>query len=178
MDIYNHIIQETQSYEILGEFPFDSDRKRMSLLVKRVEDEQYILMVKGADNVMIHRLALNSDSHQLMIDSDVKKFANEGLRTLTIAQKLLSKEQALSILEDYEILNLSTKKTRAVDLTNFFEGHEQQLQFLGLTAIEDKLQDGVPDTIANLIAANIRVWVLTGDKLETAIEIGKSCNLI
>ena len=55
---------------------------------------------------------------------------------------------------------------------------EQNLTYLGSSAIEDKLQDGVPETIAKLIEADIRVWVLTGDKQETAIEIGKSCRLI
>ena len=55
---------------------------------------------------------------------------------------------------------------------------EYNLEYLGSSAIEDKLQDGVADTISNIMNANIRVWVLTGDKQETAIEIGKSCKLI
>lgn len=55
---------------------------------------------------------------------------------------------------------------------------EHSLECLGASAIEDKLQEGVPETIELLMRANIRVWVLTGDKQETAIEIGKSCNLI
>jgi P-type E1-E2 ATPase len=55
---------------------------------------------------------------------------------------------------------------------------EQNLTYIGSSAIEDKLQDGVPETIAKLIEAEIRIWVLTGDKQETAIEIGKSCRLI
>lgn len=55
---------------------------------------------------------------------------------------------------------------------------EHGLSYLGCTAIEDKLQDGVPETIATLIKAEIRFWVLTGDKLETAIEIAKSCRII
>ena len=55
---------------------------------------------------------------------------------------------------------------------------EQDLVLVGATAIEDKLQDGVPETIANLLRANIKVWVLTGDKQETAINIGHSCRLL
>jgi phospholipid-translocating ATPase len=46
---------------------------------------------------------------------------------------------------------------------------EQDLRLLGATAIEDKLQDGVPETIADLKRAGIKIWVATGDKLETAI---------
>ncbi|KAH9632831.1 hypothetical protein HF086_005886 [Spodoptera exigua] len=49
---------------------------------------------------------------------------------------------------------------------------------VSVTAIEDKLQDGVPETIANLSMAGIKVWVLTGDKQETAINIGYSCQLL
>lgn len=60
-------------------------------------------------------------------------------------------------------------------LEKLYSGYEEGLTYVGATAIEDKLQYGVPETIATLIAANIRVWVLTGDKQETAIEIGKSC---
>ncbi len=55
---------------------------------------------------------------------------------------------------------------------------EKNLFLLGATAIEDKLQDGVPDSIATLSAANIKIWVLTGDKQETAINIGFSCKLL
>ena len=49
---------------------------------------------------------------------------------------------------------------------------------VGATAIEDKLQDGVPECIAQLAKANIKIWVLTGDKMETAINIGYSCQLL
>ena len=54
---------------------------------------------------------------------------------------------------------------------------ETDLTLLGATAIEDKLQDGVPETIANLILGGVKVWVLTGDKQETAINIGYSCQV-
>jgi len=63
-------------------------------------------------------------------------------------------------------------------LNDLYDSMEQDLRFVGASAIEDKLQEGVPATIAKLIEANIRVWVLTGDKQETAIEIGRSCKLI
>lgn len=55
---------------------------------------------------------------------------------------------------------------------------ERKLKLIGATAIEDKLQEGVPETIAALLKADINVWVLTGDKQETAINIGYSCKLI
>ena len=55
---------------------------------------------------------------------------------------------------------------------------EHKLRYLGSTAIEDKLQEGVPWTIERLMQADIRFFMLTGDKLETAIEIAKSCKVI
>ena len=63
-------------------------------------------------------------------------------------------------------------------LAELYDSYERDLTYGGSTAIEDKLQFGVPETIDMLIQANIKVWVLTGDKQETAIEIGKSCKLI
>jgi len=54
---------------------------------------------------------------------------------------------------------------------------ESQLSLLGTTGIEDKLQEGVPETIAQLRRAGIIVWVLTGDKQETAVNIALSCRL-
>ena len=55
---------------------------------------------------------------------------------------------------------------------------EKELDYIGITAVEDMLQDGVPETIATMKSAQIRVWVLTGDKMETAVDIGYSCKLL
>ncbi len=63
-------------------------------------------------------------------------------------------------------------------LNILYDQMETSLTYVGSSAIEDLLQDQVPETIEKLMTAGIKVWVLTGDKQETAIEIGKSCNLI
>lgn len=76
------------------------------------------------------------------------------------------------------MLKTSTASDKEEQLLNLFDRMESGLEYLGSSAIEDKLQDGVPETIAKLIETKIRVWVLTGDKQETAIEIGRSCKLI
>lgn len=55
---------------------------------------------------------------------------------------------------------------------------EQNIYLLGCTIVEDKLQDDVPETIKDLREANIKIWMLTGDKMNTAYNIGLSCNLI
>jgi magnesium-transporting ATPase (P-type) len=75
-------------------------------------------------------------------------------------------------------LKTSNSAEKEKILNDFYDKHEKRLEYVGSSAIEDKLQDLVPETIATLIETNIRVWVLTGDKQETAIEIGKSCQLI
>ena len=67
---------------------------------------------------------------------------------------------------------------RAEELDKAAEIIEHDFTLLGATAVEDKLQDGVPDTIHTLQTAGIKVWVLTGDRQETAINIGMSCKLI
>lgn len=63
-------------------------------------------------------------------------------------------------------------------LEEIYDQWEQDLEFIGVSAIEDKLQDEVGETIELFIKTNIKLWVLTGDKMETAIEIAKSCNMI
>jgi P-type E1-E2 ATPase len=62
-------------------------------------------------------------------------------------------------------LQSSTSDFKERQLTQLYQKMEQNIQYLGSTAIEDKLQDGVPETISNILAAEIRFWVLTGDKL-------------
>ncbi len=69
-------------------------------------------------------------------------------------------------------------KEKKDNLSKLFCEMETNLEYVGASAIEDKLQEGVPETIKKLMDADIKVWVLTGDKLETAVEIGKACNLI
>lgn len=61
------------------------------------------------------------------------------------------------------------------DLQRWARRGQVDLDVVGATAIEDKLQDDVPATIADLGKAGVKLWVLTGDKMETAINIGYRC---
>ncbi|KAJ3025977.1 UNVERIFIED_CONTAM: hypothetical protein HDU68_006389 [Siphonaria sp. JEL0065] len=171
-----------QEYEILNTIEFTSDRKRMSTIY-RYPDGRIMLLTKGADNVILERL--RSDAHlspeQLQIKvktlHDTGAYATEGLRTLLYAYREL--EPAVYEAWDAKYADASASITNRVALVAAVaEELEQGLTLLGSTAIEDKLQEGVPDTIENLRRANIRVWMLTGDKTETAINIGRTCNLI
>lgn len=75
-------------------------------------------------------------------------------------------------------MKTSVDPKKDAKLNEMFDQMEKDLNYLGSSAIEDKLQVGVADTIERVMRANIRVWVLTGDKQETAIEIGRACKLI
>ena len=165
-----------KSFEILAVNAFNSDRKRMSLLVRDVDANEYYCMCKGADNIMLPLCALDSKKMKA-IEKSLLDLACMGLRTLCIAQKKLDKPSAMEWLKRWKEASASISN-RADKLAAVAADLELEMQLLGITAIEDRLQDQVPEVIADLAKAGIIVWMLTGDKEETAINIGHSCNLL
>jgi phospholipid-transporting ATPase len=162
-------------YEILTVNEFNSTRKRMSVLV-RGPDGKVKLMIKGADTVIYERLAPGC-SYMEKTSQHLEDYANDGLRTLVLAYRDVPEFEYQQWQQVYE--KASTQINNRQDaLDQAAEMIEKDLVLLGATAIEDKLQDGVPDTIHTLMEAGIKVWVLTGDRQETAINIGFSCKLI
>ena len=164
-------------YSIMNTLEFNSTRKRMSAIV-RMPEGNIVLFCKGADSIIYSRLTKGEQaSLRNTTGEHLEMFAREGLRTLCIAKKDISEE-------DYQVWNKEHDLAAAaiVDregkLETMSDLIERDLILLGGTAIEDRLQDGVPDTIALLGDAGIKLWVLTGDKVETAINIGFSCNLL
>ncbi|KAL0172241.1 hypothetical protein M9458_032552, partial [Cirrhinus mrigala] len=105
------------------------------------------------------------------------EYAGDGLRTLAVAYRDLSEEQWEEWSERFRGADKATD-CRDDRLAAAYEEIEQDMMLLGATAIEDKLQEGVPETIAILSLANIKIWVLTGDKQETAVNIGYSCKML
>lgn len=166
---------EDMTYELLNICEFNSTRKRMST-VFRCPDGKIRLYVKGADTVIFERLSLDNE----FVDATTKhleEFAAEGLRTLCVATRVISDEEYASWSKIYNKASVSLNN-RAEELDEAAELIEKDLFLLGATAIEDKLQDGVPETISVLQDAGINVWVLTGDRQETAINVGMSCKLL
>ena len=159
-------------YEIVNVNEFNSTRKRMSVVVK--VDGKYILYCKGADSVMYER-ALGQQNDRLL--DHLRTFASEGLRTLVLARRQLSRAEYTAWNQAYQRAANSTRD-RSKMLERVAEKVEVNLQIIGATAIEDKLQQGVPRCIADLAHAGIKIWVLTGDKEETAINIGYACKLL
>ncbi|GJN67478.1 hypothetical protein PLIIFM63780_004919 [Purpureocillium lilacinum] len=168
---------EERHYPLLNTIEFNSSRKRMSSIV-RMPDGRIILYCKGADSVIYARLK-RGEQQQLRRDTaeHLEMFAREGLRTLCIAKKELTEQEYRDWKKEHDAA-AAALENREEKLESVAELIEQDLYLLGGTAIEDRLQDGVPDTIALLGQAGIKLWVLTGDKVETAINIGFSCNLL
>ncbi|KAM3856009.1 phospholipid-transporting ATPase IK isoform 3-T3 [Vipera latastei] len=164
-----------RTYKVLALLDFNSVRKRMSVLVQDPED-CIKLYTKGADSVILERLHSDQTNKGSTIKA-LDSFAAETLRTLCLAMKELDKKEYALWKKKHHAASILLQG-RAQALDTVYEEIEQNLQLLGATAIEDKLQDGVPETIHLLKRGDIKVWVLTGDKQETAVNIGFACHLL
>ncbi|XP_030564808.1 phospholipid-transporting ATPase ID isoform X3 [Drosophila novamexicana] len=169
------VMGRLEEYELLHILDFNNVRKRMSVILRR--GNSVVLYCKGADNVIYDRLHGGQEDLKARTQDHLNKFAGEGLRTLVLAERRLT-EQYYSdwrLRQQEAALSMDSREQK---LNAMYEEVESDMQLLGVTAIEDKLQDGVPKSIANLQSAGIKIWVLTGDKQETAINIGYSCQLL
>ncbi|XP_058584472.1 phospholipid-transporting ATPase IK isoform X9 [Neofelis nebulosa] len=162
-------------YQVLAMMDFNSMRKRMSVLVRNPEGAIY-LYTKGADVVIFERLS-NKGMTEWTTEEALASFAEETLRTLCLAYKRVDEDTYEEWRQRHREASLRLQN-RAHALHQVYEEMEKGLQLLGATAIEDRLQDGVCDTIQCLKQGNIKVWVLTGDKQETAVNIGFACQLL
>ncbi|KAK2375943.1 putative phospholipid-transporting ATPase [Trifolium repens] len=158
-------------YTLLNVLEFNSTRKRMSVIVKD-EEGRILLMCKGADSVMFERLAKDGREYEEKTLEDVHEYADAGLRTLILAYRELDEEQYKKFDNEFSQAKISITANRETLLDELSDMIESNLILLGATAVEDKLQNGVPDCIDKLAQAGIKIWVLTGDKMETAINIG------
>lgn len=160
--------------EVLNIIEFNSDRKRMTIIV-RLPNGKIKLYIKGADSVILP--LISSEVHKQETIDNLESYANQGLRTLVLASKDLSKGEYKEWNDQY-LLAVQDIKNKEAKIAALATDIENDLKLVGATAIEDKLQDQVPETIKILKDAGIKVWVLTGDKVETAVNIGFSCNLL
>ncbi|GAB0493781.1 hypothetical protein MMPV_005066 [Pyropia vietnamensis] len=185
------------TYEVLAELPFDSDRKRMSLVL-RAPDGDVRLLTKGADTVMLPLLrggggngggavaaAGAEDSSEGELSADVSvaaahldRFAADGLRTLVFAQRRVSPGEFSAWHARYTDARNLLDDSRDDMVAALSAEMEVGLELLAVTAVEDKLGYEVPESIAFLREAGIKIWVCTGDKRETAENIGYSARLL
>uniref|UniRef100_A0A3Q2DRG5 Phospholipid-transporting ATPase n=1 Tax=Cyprinodon variegatus TaxID=28743 RepID=A0A3Q2DRG5_CYPVA len=166
----------TVVYSLLAILDFNNIRKRMSVIVRNPEGK-IRLYCKGADTVVLERLH-SCNQELISITSDhLNEYAADGLRTLALAYRELSEDEWEAWSESHRCADKATD-CREDRLAAAYDKIEQDMMLLGATAIEDKLQEGVQETIALLSLANIKIWVLTGDKQETAVNIGYSCKML
>lgn len=165
-----------QSWTPLAVNKFDSDRKRMSIVVQDGEG-RVRLLCKGADTAMLQRGTCGSVEAATTMVDHLKIFAQEGLRTLVLGYRDLTPAMYAEWFNSYREASAAARD-RADLMSKVADSLEKDLTIVGLTAIEDKLQDGVPDTIADLATGGVKFCVLTGDKMETAINIGYSCKVL
>ncbi|EER08108.1 conserved hypothetical protein [Perkinsus marinus ATCC 50983] len=161
------------TYDVLEVLEFDNVRKRMSVMVRSPTTGKVMLLVKGADSTMLEVATPETDSNGLT--AYLLGLATQGLRTLVLGIRDLTDFPLDSWRERYG----KARATGDADaLEELIADAEMGITIVGATGIEDKLQDHVPETISDIRAAGVNMWILTGDKVETAINIGRSSNLI
>uniref|UniRef100_A0A8C1WW42 Phospholipid-transporting ATPase n=1 Tax=Cyprinus carpio TaxID=7962 RepID=A0A8C1WW42_CYPCA len=161
---------KAEKYKLLHVLEFDADRRRMSVILQKPSGEK-VLFTKGAESAVLpYSTSGEIDKTRVHVD----EFALKGLRTLVVACRHFSADEYQEVdrrLHEARTA-LQQREERLVEVFNFIE---KDLELLGATGVEDKLQDKVQETIESLRLAGIKVWVLTGDKHETAVSVSLSC---
>ena len=162
-----------EEFEVLANFPFSSDTKRMGIILKSKKYGHIIYYLKGAENVMMKFVKKEYIGY---IKENAENLAVKGLRTLVLTQKIISKEEFDIWNEEYTEA-LSSMDNRKQKIAAVVSKLENNMDFLCVTGVEDLLQDDVASTIDNLRNAGMKVWMLTGDKVETATCISISAGI-
>nr|XP_019817609.1 PREDICTED: probable phospholipid-transporting ATPase VD [Bos indicus] len=175
------------TFQLLHILPFDSVRKRMSVVVRHPLSNQVVVYTKGADSAIMELLSVASpdgpglEKQQMMIREKTQKhlddYAKRGLRTLCIAKRVMSDTEYAEWLRNHFLAETSIDNREELLLESAMR-LENKLTLLGATGIEDRLQEGVPEAIEALHKAGIKIWMLTGDKQETAVNIAYACKLL
>ncbi|XP_040403255.1 probable phospholipid-transporting ATPase IIB isoform X5 [Cygnus olor] len=160
------------TYYILQIFPFTSESKRMGIIVRDESSGDITFYMKGADVAMSTIVQYND-----WLEEECGNMAREGLRTLVVAKKSLTEEQYQDFESRYNQAKLSIHD-RNLKVAAVVESLEREMELLCLTGVEDQLQADVRPTLEMLRNAGIKIWMLTGDKLETATCIAKSSHLV
>ena len=162
-----------EEFEVLANFPFSSDTKRMGIILRNKKHGHIIYYLKGAENVMMKFVKKEYISY---ISENAENLATKGLRTLVLSQKIISEEDFNKWNEEYKEA-LTSMENRKEKITEVVSKLENNMEFLCVTGVEDLLQDDVATTIDNLRNAGMKIWMLTGDKVETATCISISAGI-
>ena len=162
-----------EEFEVLANFPFSSDTKRMGIILKNVKYGHIIFYLKGAENVMKNYAKQEYIGY---INENAENLATKGLRTLVLTHKLVSEEEFNKWNEEYKEASTSMEN-RKEKMAEVISKLENNMEYLCVTGVEDLLQDDVANTIENLRNAGMKIWMLTGDKVETATCISISAGI-
>ncbi|KAJ1420336.1 P-type ATPase [Sesbania bispinosa] len=166
-----------REYKLLNLLDFTSKRKRMSVIV-RDEEGKIFLLCKGADSIIFDRLSKNGKMYLEATTRHLNDYGEAGLRTLALSYRRLDEQEYTAWNNEFQKAKAAVGADRDAMLEQVSEVMEKELILVGATAVEDKLQKGVPQCIDKLAQAGLKIWVLTGDKMETAINIGFACSLL
>lgn len=161
------------TFDILDIFPFTSESKRMGIVVRDTQSGEIMFLQKGADVVMA-RIVQRND----WLEEETGNMAREGLRTLVVGRKKLSSNLYQEFAAAYHNASIQVEARNEAMSDVVAKYLEHDLELLGLTGVEDKLQDGVKGTLEVLRNAGVKIWMLTGDKVETARCIAVSTKLV
>jgi phospholipid-translocating ATPase len=145
----------------------------MSVIVKCKRTDEFILFTKGAESSIF--TICQSASSVEDCNKSIDQFALQGWRTLAMAYRILTVEEMREYNEILDDIYNDISDKREERLVDIYAKIETNLVLIGSTGVEDKLQEKVQHTLSSLRKAGIKIWVLTGDKRETAINISESC---
>lgn len=173
ISLFHIATNQEMKFQVLYNFPFSSDTKRMGLIVKDLLRDDIYFMQKGADSVMSTIVSTND-----WLNEETGNMAREGLRTLVVGRKKLTPNLFKEFTEQYEksALAMTNREVSKQRVIGYYL--EKDLELLGLTGVEDKLQKDVKASIELLRNAGIKIWMLTGDKVETAKCVSINAKII
>uniref|UniRef100_A0A669CLQ8 Phospholipid-transporting ATPase n=1 Tax=Oreochromis niloticus TaxID=8128 RepID=A0A669CLQ8_ORENI len=163
---------DVEMYELLHVLNFDPVRRRMSVIVRSISGET-LLFCKGADSSIFPRV---KQEEVEKIRMHVERNATDGYRTLCVAYKHLTPEEYDQVDSGLREARLALQD-REEKLMAVYNQVETGMNLIGATAVEDRLQEEAAETMEALQGAGIKVWVLTGDKMETAKSTCYACRL-
>jgi magnesium-transporting ATPase (P-type) len=163
-------LNKKTEYRLLDVLAFDDSRRRFSVLVENCDTQKIYLISKGPDSSMskmknFHMIKEASESH-----------ARQGLRTQVFASRLVPQSEYDSWAAEKESVK-SLYFTEA-NMSQVNSEIERNLNVIGATALEDTLAEDCAQTIEDFQSAGIKVWMLTGDRLETSMSVAKASGLM
>ena len=171
--IVNELDNEMR-YQFLEKFDFSGDRRRMSVVVK--DKNQVYIFTKGADEVLREFLFDKTTEELERVDQNINLAAQKGLRTMMLTYKVIELSEWENFYENYKEAKLSNNAKN--EITSLQSYMEKGSKLLGAVALEDKLQDKVCESIKFIKEADIKFWIITGDKTETAISVARSAGIV